>query len=55
MSFIYRQAIAVADRFVPAKMAPAWNHPAGNVFVHCLLKVGCQQVVGQQAGKLALG
>ncbi|CAG2255590.1 MPC2 [Mytilus edulis] len=29
MSAIYRGIISVADKFVPAKLAPFWNHPAG--------------------------
>ncbi|XP_067012942.1 uncharacterized protein [Anabrus simplex] len=29
MSFIYRKTIAFADRFVPPKLQPLWNHPAG--------------------------
>jgi hypothetical protein len=29
MSAIYRNAIAVADRFVPPKLQPLWNHEAG--------------------------
>ncbi|PAA68931.1 hypothetical protein BOX15_Mlig029984g3, partial [Macrostomum lignano] len=29
MSAVYRAAIKVADRFVPAKLQPLWNHEAG--------------------------
>ena len=29
MSAIYRGVISVADKFVPAKLLPFWNHPAG--------------------------
>ncbi|ESO87168.1 hypothetical protein LOTGIDRAFT_229316 [Lottia gigantea] len=29
MSAIYKTVINVADRFVPAKLGPFWNHPAG--------------------------
>lgn len=28
-SALYRATINVADRFVPTKMQPLWNHPAG--------------------------
>jgi hypothetical protein len=30
MSVIYRNAIAIADKFVPPKLQPLWNHEAGN-------------------------
>ncbi|XP_069696004.1 uncharacterized protein [Periplaneta americana] len=29
MSLIYRKSIAFADKFVPAKLQPLWNHEAG--------------------------
>ncbi|KAL8573506.1 Mitochondrial pyruvate carrier 2 [Nucella lapillus] len=29
MSVIYRGFISAADKFVPAKLRPLWNHPAG--------------------------
>lgn len=29
MSLVYRKAIQVADKFVPQKFRPLWNHPAG--------------------------
>ncbi|XP_023724970.1 mitochondrial pyruvate carrier 4 [Cryptotermes secundus] len=29
MSVIYRNAIAIADKFVPPKLQPLWNHEAG--------------------------
>lgn len=31
MSAIYRGVISVADKFVPAKLLPFWNHPAGTL------------------------
>lgn len=31
MSLVYRKAIQVADKFVPQKFQPLWNHPAGNI------------------------
>jgi len=33
MSAIYRNAIAIADKFVPPKLQPLWNHEAGKPFV----------------------
>ncbi|PSN44619.1 Mitochondrial pyruvate carrier 2 [Blattella germanica] len=29
MSFVYRKTIAVAEKYVPDKLQPLWNHPAG--------------------------
>lgn len=29
MSLVYRKAIQAADKFVPQKFQPLWNHPAG--------------------------
>ncbi|XP_055692259.1 mitochondrial pyruvate carrier 2-like [Lutzomyia longipalpis] len=29
MSSVYRGIISTADKFVPPKMMPLWNHPAG--------------------------
>lgn len=29
MSLLYRNVIRIADKFVPAKLQPTWNHPAG--------------------------
>lgn len=29
MSFIYRRVIAHADKYVPPRLVPLWNHPAG--------------------------
>ncbi|XP_030768144.1 mitochondrial pyruvate carrier 2-like [Sitophilus oryzae] len=29
MALIYRNAIAVADKLVPQKLQPLWQHPAG--------------------------
>ncbi|XP_045196260.1 uncharacterized protein LOC123551406 [Mercenaria mercenaria] len=29
MSFLYRNVIRVADKFVPAGLQSTWNHPAG--------------------------
>ncbi|KAJ9595122.1 hypothetical protein L9F63_013597 [Diploptera punctata] len=29
MSFIYRKTISVAEKYVPDKLQPLWNHPAG--------------------------
>ncbi|XP_054271740.1 uncharacterized protein LOC128992276 [Macrosteles quadrilineatus] len=29
MSLIYRKTIQIADKFVPTKFQPLWNHPAG--------------------------
>jgi len=29
MSVIYRNAIAIADKFVPPRLRPLWNHEAG--------------------------
>jgi len=29
MALIYRKTIQIADKFVPAKFQPLWNHPAG--------------------------
>lgn len=31
MSIIYKATIAVAEKFVPQKLQPLWNHPAGTV------------------------
>ncbi|KAK6170627.1 hypothetical protein SNE40_018977 [Patella caerulea] len=28
-SVVYKSIIKVADKFVPAKLVPLWNHPAG--------------------------
>jgi hypothetical protein len=36
MSLVYRKAIAVADKFVPPKLQPLWNHEAGIVNVNIL-------------------
>jgi hypothetical protein len=33
MSAIYRNAIAIADKFVPPKLQPLWNHEAGKPFL----------------------
>ena len=33
MSAIYRKAIAIADKFVPPKLQPLWNHEAGKPFL----------------------
>ena len=33
MSVIYRGIISVADKFVPSKLRPLWNHPAGRLAV----------------------
>uniref|UniRef100_A0A1B6C219 Mitochondrial pyruvate carrier n=1 Tax=Clastoptera arizonana TaxID=38151 RepID=A0A1B6C219_9HEMI len=29
MSLIYKTTIAIAEKFVPQKLQPLWNHPAG--------------------------
>ncbi|KAB0789956.1 hypothetical protein PPYR_04002 [Photinus pyralis] len=29
MSFIYKKAISFADKLIPTKFQPVWNHPAG--------------------------
>ncbi|XP_063242694.1 uncharacterized protein LOC134542413 [Bacillus rossius redtenbacheri] len=29
MSLLYRSTVAFADKFVPPKLQPLWNHPAG--------------------------
>lgn len=29
MSFVYKKTIAVAEKFVPVKLQPLWNHEAG--------------------------
>jgi hypothetical protein len=33
MSVIYRNVIAIADKFVPPKLQPLWNHEAGKLFL----------------------
>lgn len=35
MSAVYRGIITVADRFVPDKLRPLWNHPAGKKLIFC--------------------
>lgn len=37
MSVLYRTLIAVADKRVPARLRPLWEHPAGpkTVFFYC--------------------
>jgi len=33
MSAMYRSAVAIADKFVPPKLQPLWNHEAGKPFL----------------------
>ncbi|XP_076466725.1 mitochondrial pyruvate carrier 2-like [Babylonia areolata] len=40
MSVIYRGVISVADKFVPAKLRPLWNHPAGPKTIHFWAPLG---------------